>query len=418
MAYVTNNKKYLMLVPLFFIMLTASGVLGIVMTSLQFADIPTQITITGSIEPGEFDGIFLVINPDVSDPLIKIELTSLSFDFQEANLHLVEANPSSLYTNFSSYEYSQDYNSSHLLSDYGVVNNANFQLSDSYSNLYLLVENAGSESSSWSLSIRVSDGSSGNDTASLILKVIGVSLFTLAMLLLTIFSSIELAEPEMTKPRIRTEGSVRTVDMSQTAKYKAKFLTKDLDIKIDRFIKKTESWEQMILVFAYFGFPIGISLSIITGNGSLPFLALAGAGFVYYNVNKRLEFRSHLKSRVSNEGNIKLDKLAKMLDRKEEDVKRELFHLISYEQFPARYDFESNTVIYKKIEGDAIVEEVTEPVVSTRDSEIKTEPVDDIMGSSVPETKQEITCAFCGAKPTIEDARFCSECGASMVIAK
>ena len=93
MAYViTNNKKYLMLVPLFFIMLTASGVLGIVMTSLQFADIPTQITITGSIEPGEFDGIFLVMNPDVSDPLIKIELTSLSFDFQEANLHLVEAN--------------------------------------------------------------------------------------------------------------------------------------------------------------------------------------------------------------------------------------------------------------------------------------------------------------------------------------
>lgn len=396
MAYVTNNKKLLMLVPLFFIMLTASGVLGIVMTSLQFANIPTQTTITGSIEPGEFNEIFLVMDSDISDPLIKIELLSLSFDLQEANLHLVEEIPSEFYSNFSSYLYTQEYNNSHIISDYNVVNNANFQLSSSYSILYLLVENAGLEANSWSLSIRISEGGSGSDTASLVLKVIGVSLFTLAMVLLTVFSSIEIAEPD---------------------KYKAKFLTEALDKKIDKFIKKTESWEQMILIFAYFGFPMGISLSIITGNSTLPIFALGGAGFVYYNVTKRLEFRSDLKSRITNEGKIKLDILAKMLDKKEEDIKRELFHLISYEKFPARYDFESNTVIYKNIESD-VTETKTAPVVSTRVSEIKTAPVADLSESSIPETKQEITCAFCGAKATIEDARFCSECGASMVIAK
>lgn len=396
MAYVTNNKKLLMLVPLFFIMLTASGVLGIVMTSLQFANIPTQTTITGSIEPGEFNEIFLVMDSDISDPLIKIELLSLSFDLQEANLHLVEEIPSEFYSNFSSYLYTQEYNNSHIISDYNVVNNANFQLSSSYSILYLLVENAGLEANSWSLSIRISEGGSGSDTASLVLKVIGVSLFTLAMLLLTVFSSIEIAEPD---------------------KYKAKFLTEALDKKIDKFIKKTESWEQMILIFAYFGFPMGISLSIITGNSTLPIFALGGAGFVFYNVTKRLEFRSDLRSRIANEGKIKLDKLAKMLDRKEEDVKKELFHLISYEKFPVRYDFESNTVIYKKIESD-VTDTKTAPVVSTRVSEIKTAPVADLSESSIPETKQEITCAFCGAKATIEDARFCSECGASMVIAK
>ena len=396
MAYVTNNKKFLMLVPLFFIMLTASGVLGIVMTSLQFANIPTQTTITGPIGPGEFNEIFLVMDSDMSDPLIKIDLVSLSFDLQRANLHLVEEKPSDFYTNFSSYQYTQEYNNSHIISDYDVVNNANFQLSNSYSILYLLVENAGLEANSWSLSIRISEGGSGTSDTSLILKVIGVSLFTLAMLLLTVFSSVELAEPE---------------------KYKAKFLTKELDHKIDKFIKKSESWEQMILIFGYFGFPIGISLSIITGNGSLPILALGGAGFVYYNVTKRLEFRSDLRSRITNEGKIKLDKLAKMLDRKEEDVKKELFHLISYEKFPARYDFESNTVVYKEIESDDTVTE-TATVVSARVSEIKSEPEENLSGSIIPETKQEITCAFCGAKATIEDARFCSECGASMQIAK
>ncbi len=396
MAYTTNNKKYLMLVPLFFIMLTASGVLGIVMTSLQFTNIPAENITTGSIEPGEFNEIFIVMDPDVNDPLIQIDLVSLSFDSEEANLHLVEENPGDFYTNYSSYQYTQEYNNSHLISDYNVVDNANFQLSDSYSILYLLVENAGSEANSWSLSIHVSDAGSGSNSASLILKIIGVALFTLAMILLTVFSSIELAEPE---------------------KYKARFLTEALDNKIDKFIKKTESWEQMILVFAYFGFPIGISLSIITGNGALPSLAIFGAGFVYYNVNKRLEFRSNLKSTIANEGNIKLDRLAKLLDKKEEDVKKELFHLISYEKFPGRYNFESNTVTYQKIEDDTAAVE-TAPIVSSRVTEKVTETVEETTETSMPETQQEITCAFCGAKATIEDARFCSECGASMVIAK
>ncbi len=405
-----------MFVPLFFIMLTASGVLGIVMTSLQFGNIPTQTTTTGSIEPGEFNEIFLVMDPDMDGPLIKIDLISLSFDSQEANLHLVEDKPSDFYTNFSSYQYTQEYNNSHLISDYNVVNNANFQLSDSYSILYLLVENAGSEANSWSLSIRISDAGSDN-TTSLVLKVIGVALFTFAMLVLTIFSFIELAEPELVGARIHKEGDVRQVKLTEPRKYNSKFLTVDLENKIDKFVKKTESWEQMILVFAYFGFPIGISLSIITGTSPLPFLALAGAAFVYYNVNKRLDFRSNLKVTVENEGKIKLDKLAKLLDRKEEDVKKELFHLISYEKFPVRYDFESGTVIYKKVEGDTVAQDDA-PIVSTSVTENITETVEETAESSMPETQQEITCAFCGAKATIEDARFCSECGASMVIAK
>ncbi|MHA2089898.1 MAG: zinc ribbon domain-containing protein [Candidatus Kariarchaeaceae archaeon] len=229
---------------------------------------------------------------------------------------------------------------------------------------------------------------STSEEASAILRIVISSLLTLAFLLAIIFTSYEIVKPMNYKPRV---------------------ITSEIDTHMSKFMRKAETWESLFVVAALFVFPIGLGDALIGGDFWLLPFGAALLGIPIYTYTTREKLRDSLRKILPSNNEIGLQELSRLLSKEAKKVKKEVLYLISFEKFPATYHFDSQIIYYH---GEQIFQKTTQDV-----------PTQDIIASNPPqartsESRPSAPCAYCGETPLVPNAKFCSECGASMVSAK
>ncbi len=225
---------------------------------------------------------------------------------------------------------------------------------------------------------------SESDQISITIRIVLSSILTLLFLLLTIFATFEVLSPLNHKPIV---------------------LTSDVDQLMHNFSKKAESWELMMVISGIFFIPLGLGQSLIKGNAGYIIASCLLLIIPIYTYNNRIKIRESIRKILPTHSNINLNEFSRLIGRDRKNVKKNLLYLISFEKFPARFNFETEQIIYMSTAAAEEARITIEPLIG--------------QSSKVGQTSVESApCAYCGEKPLVPNAKFCSECGASMVSAK
>ena len=226
----------------------------------------------------------------------------------------------------------------------------------------------------------------------LALRIVIASIFTVLFLLATILGFIEVGEPQ---------------------NYKAKVLTKQFEARLQFSVENLETWELVLIMANYLLLPIGIAEALIYDSSGYIWMSFISIGIVLWSYNYRMGTRKAIKLVLPKEGEISLNSLSQIISRDQNRVKKSLMYLVTYENYPATYDFGTQIITYKG-------ENSQEGQSSYRS------PVEDTVVIETPkrnETKNVAKqilkpCPFCDTLPLDPRARFCHDCGASIIPAK
>ncbi|OLS29460.1 MAG: hypothetical protein HeimC2_00110 [Candidatus Heimdallarchaeota archaeon LC_2] len=233
-------------------------------------------------------------------------------------------------------------------------------------------------------------GSSSENEPIRIFKIVVAAIFTLVLLLAVIFSSIEIAEPDG---------------------YKAKIFTSKTDKWLQSTYNNLESWEFLLVLSNFILLPIGLATSLIS-DGSPYFVTSAiTMVIIYFSYSQRIGTRKSVKAILPGQESISLTDLSKLISKESKIVRKAIVHLISFENYPASYDYSSGIITYlgSSIISNNLDSRVIEPELTiTRKKQVKPKEV----------TQKKKPCPYCGEIPIVNHAVFCSDCGASLVAAK
>ncbi|MCY3410316.1 MAG: hypothetical protein INQ03_01655 [Candidatus Heimdallarchaeota archaeon] len=384
-----------MVVPIFFFFLIFSGVMGIIAISLTNPSPVDNISGSVNLSPGEFDYITIYFDDSVVGER-KFDIALLHLDEGELDLYLVDNKPDFSYQkDFALYEQSSEFSSDLVEQDLGVSYSTTIYAGFVSSPLYLVIVNPSSGASNINCQITINISLTENaDRVGWVLSIVGISLFTLAMLLLTIFTAIEFVEPKG---------------------YRSKLLTQELEDKIKMFLQKTEPWEMVILVISTTMFPIGVGMSFASIDTPITFFSAVGFVLVYFSVKRRYELFDAIKSNLNIQKVITLDLLAKQVRRKPEDVRRAIFYLISHESYPIRFDAKAQSV---SLTGSPV--NISSTLSTVNRPPMREETIEEVIEEPSEDDSEEktISCAYCGSEALVPNAKFCADCGASMVATK
>lgn len=391
------NKKYLAVVPFIMFTLIFSGVIGIIAISLANPN-PTHYlrSETTTLQPGEFDTVLIIFDDNKLHNIqiqLKLGITSEGNDIDLLNvkvdIYLTAKKPASSFgQNFTEYHNSGSFSTDIYDSDLSVpTTGSTFFVENANSPMYLIVVNSPSNSIDLKAetSMQISQNNEGSTTI-WVLSIIGNALFTLFMVILTVFASLELVEPKG---------------------YHAKILTNDLEKKVAKTMNNTEPWETTIAVLSVIFFPIGVGSYLAGQDSPALYLSILGIFIVYYSVKKRLEFHETIISTLMVNKSMSLDNLVKLVKRKETDVKNAIYYLISHQREPIQLNITTRIVTYSVDEREK--SQIANQNNPSRVEEFQVELEEEIRG---------ISCAYCGTEAIIPSAKFCADCGASMMPAK
>lgn len=237
------------------------------------------------------------------------------------------------------------------------------------------------------------------------LQVVFSSIFTLAFLITAIISWIELIG----------ESNFMPVKISLLADSK-------LNKSITTLYHFGEVIEQISFSTGAFLTVIGISTTL-TGLGD-PFLffGIVGMAFGYIKFRNRQILMAKMRSLISSNEITNTITLAKKLGVDHSDVIKAVSNLITFESFPARYDFENDMVYYNSSQTFSHGQEVnnySEPVVSEQIKPATEKTATVVVEQSVSSGGSEpVICPYCGEESITDNPKFCVGCGASMSAAK
>lgn len=224
-----------------------------------------------------------------------------------------------------------------------------------------------------------------------IFKIVVASILTVVFLLMTIFTLIEVFEPE---------------------KYKARIITPKLDTWLQKTYENLESWELLLIISNYILIPVGIASSLIQGGPEYFVISAISLVIVYFSYNQRVGTRKAIRAVLPTHKEINIRDLGKLISKDPKYVRKAVIHLVSFENYPATYDYSSEIVTYNGPSSAGI--SLNDRVI---ESEVKTSvPISQSKSTSQPTSAKP--CPYCGEMPVVPQAAFCSDCGASLVAAK
>lgn len=389
--------KYRYIIPLFLTALTITGVIGIIGNALTLDQTTERNFGMDNIESDGYK--YKLINlPNFEDREFEVKLNKeTTVNSIVAEIILSEEEPSS--ASLTSLLTDTSFSSEIIDQESQVSDSATFFLSNSLpDSIYIIIGNPNLQTVSWDIQIEIKSTNLTNGVnTGKIFGIIFSSLFTLISLVLAAYTWFELIAVEWYTPRL---------------------LTDETELSFQRIADRAQNWEVFLMVAGTLLIPWGIgSWFLGSGNGALIF-AIIILAFSYYSFNKRIRLEDSIRNVLPQYPKIKLDELSKMVDDDPEDTKKALLNLIMYENFPAKYDFESNTVIYsEEYRAGQVAKPVYEggfyvPENEVTSQEINKDGADKITKKALP------TCAYCGEEAIKTDVRFCHSCGASMTAAK
>lgn len=224
-----------------------------------------------------------------------------------------------------------------------------------------------------------------------IFKIVVASILTLVFLLMTIFTLIEIFEPD---------------------KYKAKLITPKLENWLQNTYDNLESWELLLVLSNFVLLPVGIASSLIQGGPEYFIVSAIFVAIVYFSYSQRIGTRKSIKAVLPTHKEISIRDLSKLISKDPKYVRKALVHLISFENYPATYDYSSGITVYNGPSStrDSLNDRVIESEVKTSVTKSQSK------SSTQPSTAKP--CPYCGELPVVPQAAFCSDCGASLVAAK
>lgn len=224
-----------------------------------------------------------------------------------------------------------------------------------------------------------------------IFKIIVSSILTLVFLLMTIFTLIEIFEPD---------------------KYKAKLITPKLDNWLQNTYDNLESWELLLILSNFILLPVGIASSLIQGGAEYFIVSTISVAIVYFSYSQRIGTRKAIKAVLPTHKEISVRDLSKLISKDPKYVRKAIVQLVSFENYPATYDYISGMVEYKgsSIAGTSLNDRVI-------GSEVKVSAPKSQTPNTAPSASAK-PCSYCGEVPVVPQAAFCSDCGASLVAAK
>lgn len=389
MAVTLTNKKYLTIVPFIFFILIFSGIIGIVATSLSNPTETGIITSSGILSPGEFDTITIHITDTSSQTDLRVSIIVNSVDATDdsstVDLFLLATKPSLEFGNdfnllYNSSSFTDDRIDQHLSVGDSIGDSIKIFYIEGEDVVYLVIVNPQDATSEISMKAVITTTTNTGSTSTWVLSIIGTALFTLGMLLLTVFFAVEVAEPKG---------------------YKSKVLTTERDEKIGELVKDAETWETTLVVISLIALPLGAGMTFAGLENGLVGLSVVAIALVYYNINRRRELLNAIKSVMENQREMKLFDLSNQVRRKNEDVKKAIFYMISHLAYPIRFNAKTELVTYSGSQSTVVTEGEPHEMIVEK-----------------PVASKKLSCAYCGAEAIIVDAKFCADCGSSMVATK
>jgi len=235
----------------------------------------------------------------------------------------------------------------------------------------------------------VEEDSSSNNNRTISFKIVVSAILTGLFASTAIFAFIEFFEPSVSGNN-----------------YKPRLLTQDFEKMLARIVERSESHEILLFIGAFILLPIGLASSLVSGENEQLIFSVIFIVIAYYTYNNRISTRSSIRRALPLNKEITLPELSRLLSKDQKTVRKALLHLISYEGYPAHYDFKSEKIIY----GGELLAQTT--VIPNQDTVVIEETAETV------EEKSLVPCAYCGATPLVANAMFCSECGASMIATK
>ena len=226
------------------------------------------------------------------------------------------------------------------------------------------------------------------DDAEKIIRIVTASLLAMIFLLISIFLFIEIGKPDDYTPRV---------------------MTAKVDKKIRVIEKNIESHEILLLVGAYILFPIGVGISLVSGGETALVFAGIFVIIAYYTYVTRTGLRENIRRTLVLQSSMSMDELSRIIGKDKRRVKKQLLYMISFEKFPAKYDFVEDVIQYF---GKGEIK-----VASTQNVTVSSNTQSTVQRQSSATTKFP-ECDYCGATAPVAAATFCAECGASLMPAK
>ncbi|MHA2253191.1 MAG: hypothetical protein ACXAD7_22710 [Candidatus Kariarchaeaceae archaeon] len=227
--------------------------------------------------------------------------------------------------------------------------------------------------------------SPGNSEEDYIIRTVISAILTVFFILTTVFTAYEVASP---------------------MKYEPKVITDELNAMMYNFTRKAESWEVLLATSSIIILPIGVAKSLLSYDPSYFFMGMIALAIPMYTYNSRMKLRETIRQFIPVNPEIKLRDFSNLISKDPKHVKKAVLYLISYERFPAKYVFEKDLIIYL---GERIPQQVP------TSEKLASQPVHEF--PEIPPTHNP-ECAYCGSKALVNDAKFCADCGASMVAVK
>ena len=134
------------------------------------------------------------------------------------------------------------------------------------------------------------DFSSGSQSKEFrIFKIVVASILTVVFLLMTIFTLIEVFEPE---------------------KYKARLITPKLDTWLQKTYDNLESWDLLLIISNYILIPVGIASSLIQGGPEYFVVSAISLAIVYFSYNQRVGTRKAIRAVLPTHKEISISDLS------------------------------------------------------------------------------------------------------------
>lgn len=222
-----------------------------------------------------------------------------------------------------------------------------------------------------------------------IFKIVVSSILTLFFLLMTILSLVEILEP---------------------GDYHARIITPNVDNWLQSTYDNLESWELLLILSNFILLPVGIASALIQGGPEYFIVSAISVGIVYFSYSQRVGTRKAIRAALPTHKNISLSELSKLISKDPKYVRKAIVQLISFENFPATYDYASGMITYNGPAPTSVVGRIIEPAIPVSSS--KAQP------TQSPQSSEAKPCPYCGEIPVVPQAAFCSDCGASLVAAK